>query len=53
MNIKNRTDIVHQIVEDLLDNDTLDINNFGNDVEAIVMIKFEIRNLPNKQYKKS
>lgn len=39
---KNRTNIAYQIAADLLDNDALDVNNFGYDADALLSFVQEI-----------
>ena len=39
---KDRTDIAYQIAMDLLDNDALDLNNFGCDAELLLQFVQEI-----------
>ena len=39
---KNRTDIAYQIAADLLDNDALDLNNFGCDADSLIIFVQEI-----------
>ncbi|MDE7311114.1 MAG: hypothetical protein K2N87_05755 [Eubacterium sp.] len=39
---KDRTDIAYQIAADLLDNDALDLNNFGCDADSLIIFVQEI-----------
>lgn len=39
---KDRTDIAYQIATELLDNDVLDLNNFGYDADSLLIFVQEI-----------
>lgn len=39
---KDRADIAYQIAADLLDNDALDVNNFGFDTDSLLSFVREI-----------